>query len=80
MAYIKIDETNRITAASHNYHCGDGEIETTIPEEIQLKDIHDYLYIDGAYVYDPLPDPIEPDPVPTTDEVLDVLLGIGGAV
>lgn len=55
MAYIKINETNRITAASYNYHCGSDEIETVIPEEIQLQDIHDYLYVDGEYIYEPLP-------------------------
>ena len=41
-------------------------------------DVTDYKYIDGVYVYDPLPEP-EPTPTePTADEVLDVLLGIGG--
>lgn len=68
MAYIKIDETNRITSASYNYHCGDGEIETTIPDEISLDNIHDYKYIDGEYVYDPLP---EPKPEPSQLDVLE---------
>lgn len=41
-------------------------------------DITDYKYVDGQYVYEPLPEP-EPTPTePTADEVLDVLLGIGG--
>lgn len=42
------------------------------------KDITNWLYVDGEYVYDPLPDPEPIEPEPTTDEILDVLLGIGG--
>ena len=43
-------------------------------------DVTDYRYIDGKYVHDPLPDDPEPEPVATTEEVMDVLLGIGGEV
>ena len=78
MAYIKIDETNRITAASHNYHCGNGEVEVIIPNEMDITEIHDYLYVDGKFVHDPLPKPGSIEKEPTTDEVLNVLLGIGG--
>ena len=76
MAFIKIDETYRITAASYNYHCGDDELEVVIPENIQLEDIHGYLYKNGEWIYDPLPEP-EPEPVePTAEEVLNALLGV----
>lgn len=47
-------------------------IVDTLPD----GDVTDYLYVDGEYVYDPLP---KPDPVetePTTDEVLNALLGV----
>lgn len=54
MAYIKIDETNRIVAASGTHHCGYGEIQVEIPYEITIEHIHDYLYIDGDFVYEPL--------------------------
>ena len=40
------------------------------------KDISNWLYVDGQYKYDPLPDPPEPEPVETTDDVLNALLGI----
>lgn len=39
-------------------------------------DISDYLYKDGAYVYDPLPKPEPPAPEPTADEILNILLGV----
>ncbi len=55
MAYIKIDETKRVTVASYNFHCGEGEIEVVIPDEIELKDIHDYKYINDEFIHEPLP-------------------------
>lgn len=30
--------------------------------------LYDYLYVDGEYIYDPLPKPDEPDPQPTQEE------------
>lgn len=60
MSYIKIDKENRIIAASHDFHCGDGEVEADIPEEITLRDIHNYLYVEGEFVHSPLPEQEEP--------------------
>lgn len=68
MAFIKTDDTNRITAASVVYHCGDGEIEVEIPEEIDFERIHEYLYADGVFVHEPLPVPEEPKTMPTQEE------------
>ena len=79
MYALNLDTDNRILSACTVLSIGtyDGmPIVNTLPD----GDITDYKYIDGKYVYDPLPDPVEPDPEPTTDEVLDVLLGIGGEV
>lgn len=39
-------------------------IVDTLPE----GNIADYLYIDGKYVYDPLPAPEEPEPTPSPDD------------
>lgn len=54
MAYIKINEGNRITAASMTHHCGLDEIEVEISAEIWEKGIHDYKYENGEFVYEPL--------------------------
>lgn len=63
MAYIKIAEDGRITAASRTHHCGDGELEVEIPEEIGIETIHEYRYVDGAFIHDPkLPVPGETGP------------------
>ena len=75
MAYIKIDETNRIIAASYNFHCGDGEIEVTIPEDVPFENIHDYLYDDGEWIYDPIPEEVV-IPEPTASDILNALLGV----
>lgn len=63
MAYIRIDENYRVTAASLNFYCGE-EIEVQLPKELsKLSDIHDYKYINGQFVYDPIiPEEIEKKP------------------
>ena len=58
MAYIKTDETKRITAASYDYHCGEGEIEVDIPAEITFDHIHEYLYVNGEFVHAPIEEPV----------------------
>ena len=75
MYSLNLDSENRILSACV---CLDGFEYTNIVDTFPEGDISDYKYINGEYVYDPLPEP-EPQPVePTADDVLDVLLGIGG--
>ena len=75
MYALNLSEDNRILFATfEEYATDDMPKVETLPD----GDISDYKYVDGVYVYDPLP---EPEPIttePTADEVLDVLLGIGG--
>ena len=77
MYALNLDSDNRILSAWTVLSIGNYDgmpIVDTLPD----GDITDYLYVDGQYVYEPLPEP-EPAPTePTADEVLDVLLGIGG--
>lgn len=44
--------------------------------EMPDDDLTQYRYVDGEYIYDPLPQPEPPEPVETTDDVLNALLGI----
>ena len=75
MYSLNLGTDNRILSACV---CLEGFEYTNIVDVLPDGDISDYKYIDGEYVYDPLPEP-EPQPVePTADDVLDVLLGIGG--
>ena len=75
MYALNLDKDGRILSACI---CLEGFEYMNIVDALPEGDITDYKYIGGEYVYDPLPKP-EPQPEePTTDDVLDALLGIGG--
>ena len=75
MYSLNLDTDGRILSACV---CLEGFEYDNIVETLPDGDISNYKYINGEYVYEPLPEP-EPTPTePTADEVLDVLLGIGG--
>ena len=75
MYSLNLDIDNRVLSACI---CLEGFEYMNIVDVLPEGDIFDYRYVDGEYVYDPLPEP-EPQPEePTVDDVLDVLLGIGG--
>lgn len=77
MYALNLDSDNRILSACNVLSIGTYE-GMPIVDALPDGDVTDYKYVDGGYVYDPLPEP-EPTPTePTADEVLDVLLGIGG--
>ena len=67
-------ENDRILAAVVALPCTPPSMPRvdTLPE----GDINDWLFVDGEYVYDPLPTPEPPTPEPTADEILDALLGV----
>ena len=73
MYSLNLDTNNRILSACVYL---EGFEYTNIVDALPEGDISDYRYVDGEYVYDPLPEP-QPEE-PTTDDVLDALLGIGG--
>lgn len=77
MYSLNLDKDNRILSACV---CLEGSEYENVVDTLPDGSISDYKYINGEYVYDPLPKP-EPQPEePTTDDVLDALLGIGGTV
>ena len=45
-------------------------------DELPDGNISDYLFVDGQFVYDPLPQPEPPAPEPTADDLLNILLGV----
>ena len=47
-----------LSATYEKYAPADAVLVDKLPE----GDISDYLYQDGAYIYDPLPEPEEPEP------------------
>lgn len=73
MYALNLDTDGRILSATfEEYATEDMPKVETLPD----GDVTDYKYIDGVYVYDPLPEP-EPTPEePTADEILNALLGV----
>lgn len=47
-----------------------------IVENLPEGNLPDYLYVNGEFVYDPFPEPEQPEVEATTDEVLNALLGV----
>lgn len=59
-----LDEDYRIIDAPAQRYA---PISSIIVEKLPEGDFHDYLYIDGKYVYDPLPKPEQPEPAPSLE-------------
>lgn len=73
MYALNLNNENRILSVTFDQYAPASQPRVdTLPD----GNVSDYLYVDGEYVYDPLPVPPEPTPEPTADEVLDVLLGV----
>lgn len=67
---LVLDEDNRIIEAPVQRYAPEGAI---IVEELPDGYFRDYLYIDGEYVYDPLPrpEPVDPEPERSVWDELD---------
>lgn len=66
--WVKFDAEGRLNSyADEGYHCGDGEVLASIPEDFDPAKLYDYVYKDGTVIYDPLP-PADGDMAPTMDE------------
>ena len=72
---LNLDSDGRILSATYETYAAPS---MPLVEALPDGDITDYKYIDGSYVYDPLPKPDPELQEPTADELLDILLGTGG--
>lgn len=61
---LVLDEDDRIIDAPVQRYAPTSSI---IVDKLPEGDFHDYLYIDGKYVYDPLPEPEQPEPAPSLE-------------
>lgn len=59
-----LDEDYRIIDAHAQRYA---QTSSIIVDKLPEGDFHDYLYIDGKYVYDPLPEPEQPEPAPSLE-------------
>ena len=79
MHVLELDENKRIMTSYEALPKGieRGTYEgKTLVNEIPEGDVTDYKYVKGEYVYDPLPEPEPIEPEPTSDEILNALLGV----
>lgn len=70
---LNLADDGRVLSATEDQYGAEGQPRVeTLPED----DIYDYKYIDGEFVYDPLPAPPEPEPAPeyvTYDELAEAI-------
>lgn len=67
---LTLDENKRIVSATTQRYAPEGAI---IVDELPKGSLYDYLYIDGEFIYDPLPIPDEPEPQPTQEDRITAL-------
>ncbi len=70
---LNLAEDGRFLSATEpQYAPADAVIVDSLPE----GDCADYRYVNGAWIYDPLPEPEQPAATATADDVLNALLGV----
>jgi hypothetical protein len=69
---LNIAEGGRILSATYEKYAPDGVV---LVENLPKGNLPDYLYVDGEYVYSPLPK-VETAHEPTANEILNALLGV----
>lgn len=72
---LNLAEDGRVLSVTLDEYGAEGQPRVT---EFPADDVSDYKYVDGEFVYDPLPDPPEPEPEPqgeyvTYDELADAI-------
>ena len=62
---LNLDEDGRILSATYESHATPGmSIVNTLPD----GDVSDYRFVDGEYIYDPLPQPEPSRPEPPSGD------------
>lgn len=70
---LNLADDGRILSATEDKYGAEGQPRVaTLPE----GDLYDYKYVDSEFIYDPLPEPPEPEPAPeyvTYDELAEAI-------
>ena len=76
---LVLDEDGRIIQVTYEQFSNDSMV---LVDSIPDGDTHDYLYVDGQYVYDPIPvpetPPTEAERITELEEMMNALLGVKG--
>lgn len=69
---LNLSADGRILSATYEKYA---PADAVLVDELPEGDISDYLYQDGAYIYDPLPDVVDPETEPEakTPTQLDII-------
>lgn len=70
---LNLAENGRILSATYNEHApADHPRVDKIPDD----NVNDYLFVNGEFVYDPVPEETPPEPEPSMNDILNTLLGV----
>lgn len=64
---LNLAEDGRILSATYEEYAWEGNV---LVDELPEGDISEYLYVNGQYIHDPLPEP-EPDEQPTQLDMIE---------
>lgn len=70
---LNLAEDGRILSVTYEKYASEG---MPIVDELPEGNVANYRYVDGEYIYDPIPEPEPPVAEPTADDVLNALLGV----
>lgn len=70
---LNLAEDGRILSVTYEKYAPKDAVPV---DELPEGSVADYRYVNGEYVYDPLPEPEQPKAEPTADDVLNALLGV----
>lgn len=73
MYALNLDNDGRILSVTYEQFASPG---MPIVDSIPDGNVNNWKFVDGQYVYDPLPVPPQPTPEPSANDVLNVLLGV----
>ena len=71
---LSLDDNGRILSVSfYNEHTPK---DVPVVEEIPDGNVYEYIFVNGQFIHDPLPEPEPPVAEPTADEILNARLGV----
>ena len=70
---LNLAEDGRILSVTFSEYASEGQ---PLIDEFPEGNIVEYLYIEGEFVHDPLPEPEKPAQEPTTEDMMNVFFGL----
>lgn len=70
---LSLAEDGRILSVTYEKYAPD---DAPLVDELPEGNVADYRYVNGEYIYDPIPEPELPVAEPTADDILNALLGV----